>query len=320
MINWFKNRDRKISITVKGVNPQTDNEFKFYDFVSKEPDFTLKEWYKETKRRNIPFKIEYENAIKQKIKTGEFRNPINFREYFGLDFDFIAIDFETANEQRISACALGVVYIKNDTIVNEEYYYLKPPQGQDFKQRYIDIHGITPEDVEDYETFDYYWNSGLNDYFNNNLIIFHNASMDLSILRQLFELYKITDFDIDYLDTMHLASNLGLPKKIAELAEFLNIEINEHHNPVEDAKLCAHIFADLSDREFDYNKIIYKLVYQDTFSEIEKYHEMITSMKDTYENTDEIVSKYLISSEELKNLEIHQKGFLFTGDMKIPRY
>ena len=75
--------------------------------------------------------------------------------------------------------------------------------------------------------------------------------MDLSILRQLFELYKITDFDIDYLDTMNLASNLGLPKKIAELAEFLNLEITEHHNPVEDAKLCAHIFADLSDREFD---------------------------------------------------------------------
>jgi len=213
MINWFKNRNKKVSITVKGVNPQTENEFKFYDFVSKEPVFTLEEWYKETKRRNIPFKIEYENAIKQKIKTGEFHNPINFREYFGLDFDFIAIDFETANEKRISACALGIVFVKNDTIVNEEYYYIKPPQGQVFKPRYIDIHGITPEDVEDYDYFDHYWDGGLKDYFNNNLIIFHNASMDLSILRQLFELYKITDFDIDYLDTMNLASHLGMSKK-----------------------------------------------------------------------------------------------------------
>lgn len=43
-------------------------------------------------------------------------------------------------------------------------------------------------------------------------------------------------------------------------------------------------------------------MYQDTFSELEKYHQMMTSMKDTYENTDEIVSKYLIPNQELKNL------------------
>jgi DNA polymerase-3 subunit epsilon len=79
MMNWFKNRNEKISVTVNGVHPQTDNEFKFYEFVSKEPVFTLTEWYKETKRKNIPFKSEYENAIKQKIKTGKFYNPINFR-------------------------------------------------------------------------------------------------------------------------------------------------------------------------------------------------------------------------------------------------
>lgn len=319
-MNWFKKRNEKIPVTVSGVHPQTENEFRFYEFVSKEPVTTLKEWYKKVKQENIPFKNEYENAIKQKIKTGNFFNPINFREYFGLDFDFIAIDFETANEKRISACALGIVFVKNDSIVNEEYYYIKPPKGQDFKQRNIDIHGIIPEDVKNSESFDYYWKSGLNEYFNNNLIVFHNASMDLSILRQLFELYKISDFDIDYLDTMNLASYLGMPKRLTELANVLDIDVKEHHNPVEDAKVCAYVFADLSDRDFDYKKIIYKLSYQDYLAEFKKHTQIMNSMNNTYENCDEIVSKYLVQPLELCRVIIPNNTFLFTGDLKIPRY
>jgi DNA polymerase-3 subunit epsilon len=211
------------------------------------------------------------------------------------------------------------VYVKNDTIVNEEHYYIKPPKGQDFKQRYIDIHGITPADVEDSENFDHYWMNGLNDYFNNNLIIFHNASMDLSILRQLFELYQISDFDIEYLDTMNLASYLGLPKKIIELAEILDIKVINHHNPVEDAKLCAHVFAELRDREFDCNKIKYKLSYQDTFVEIKQYAEILATLTDTYEDCDKIVSRYLVQPSQIRNVIIPQNAFLITGDLRIPR-
>jgi len=319
-MNWFKKRNEKISVTISGVNPQTDNEFKFYEFVSSEPANTLEAWYKKAKQENIRFKKEYEKAIKKKIKTGTFYNPINFRDYFGLDFDFIAIDFETANEKRISACALGIVFVKNNSIVNEEYYYIKPPKEQRFKPKHIRIHGITPEDVENSESFDYYWKNGIDEYFNNNLIVFHNASMDLSILRQLFELHKISDFDIDYLDTMNLASYCGMPKKLTELANVLDIEIIEHHNPVEDAKICAHIFANLSEMDFDYKKIIYKLSYQDYLSELKKVTQELNSMKETYEDCDEIVSKYLLKASELCEIIIPNNAFLFTGDLKIPRY
>jgi len=41
---------------------------------------------------------------------------------------FLAIDFETANYSRTSACALGMVFVKNKRIVADEYYLIQPPQ------------------------------------------------------------------------------------------------------------------------------------------------------------------------------------------------
>lgn len=55
--------------------------------------------------------------------------------------DFIAIDFETANSSRSSACALGLVEVK-DGVITAEHSWLIDPQ-QRFDGMNISIHGIT---------------------------------------------------------------------------------------------------------------------------------------------------------------------------------
>ena len=40
--------------------------------------------------------------------------------------DFVAIDFETANEKRNSACSIGLTVVKNNKIVEEKYFLIKP--------------------------------------------------------------------------------------------------------------------------------------------------------------------------------------------------
>lgn len=319
MINWFRKK-KKTKVSIQGVHPQTDNEFKFYEFVAKENPFLLKEWYKVAKRIGLEFKPEYEKAVKVKIKTGEFRNPINFKEYFGLNFDFIAIDFETANAKRISACALGIVFVKNEFIVHEELHYIKPPKDQMFNDRHIGIHGITPNMVANSESFEHYWKAGLNEYFNNNLIVFHNASMDLSILRQLFEHHQIEDYDINYLDTMNLASHNNLPGKIVELANHYGLEIIDHHNPVEDAKLCANVFINLVEEPFDHNKLIYQLKHAVEIEEMEKYYEIRKPDDETCEDLKLVIDRYLLSKSEIVDFSILDSAFLFTGLMRIPRH
>ena len=40
--------------------------------------------------------------------------------------NFVAIDFETANEKRTSACSIGIVEVKNGEIINTEHIFFKP--------------------------------------------------------------------------------------------------------------------------------------------------------------------------------------------------
>lgn len=318
MFNWFKKKEKienPIEISVSGINPQTENEFLFYNFVELTFAPHLQKWYEKAKANGIQFKPQYEQAIKQKITTSEFKNPHSFPEYFDSKFDHIVIDFETANQNRVSACALGLVFIKNDRVAFQTSFHIKPPETEKFSNRNIGIHGITAEDVDYEMTFDELWEFELSKYFNQNLIVFHNASMDLSVLKNLFEHYSISDFNIKYLDTMQLAEKTGNSKKLAELAEKFDIEYIDKHNPEQDAKVCAYVFGELAELYPDYESLIKTL----SFGEIQ---EKITRQKETAEiknqNLD-YVQAYSLKDGELEKIDIKDKGFIFTGEITTDR-
>ena len=71
-------------------------------------------------------------------------------------FDFIAIDFETANSSMGSACSMGLAFVLNNEIVDTKYYLIQPPLLE-FDISNIEIHGITAEMVKDAPTFDEVW-------------------------------------------------------------------------------------------------------------------------------------------------------------------
>jgi len=41
--------------------------------------------------------------------------------------NFAAIDFETANGKRSSACSIGIVEVKGGKVVNKKHLLIKPP-------------------------------------------------------------------------------------------------------------------------------------------------------------------------------------------------
>src|SRR4051812_33290841 len=67
---------------------------------------------------------------------------------------FVAIDFETADEQRDSACALAMVCVQDDEIVERRYCLIRPPRRQ-FVFSYV--HGITWKDVASQPSFGELW-------------------------------------------------------------------------------------------------------------------------------------------------------------------
>jgi DNA polymerase-3 subunit epsilon len=66
-----------------------------------------------------------------------------------VPLDFTAIDFETANGDSASACAVGLVKVRNGKIVDSYSSLINPPTGWwDFHPGNIRVHGIYPKDVE----------------------------------------------------------------------------------------------------------------------------------------------------------------------------
>ena len=60
--------------------------------------------------------------------------------------DFVALDFETANKFKNSACSLAVITVKDGQITKKAYSLIKPP-FMSFDDDCIEIHGIQPKDV-----------------------------------------------------------------------------------------------------------------------------------------------------------------------------
>ena len=55
--------------------------------------------------------------LKSAITPQENKNDITLKNFVSKKLDFIAIDFETANSNRVSACAIGVSLVVESKIV-----------------------------------------------------------------------------------------------------------------------------------------------------------------------------------------------------------
>jgi DNA polymerase-3 subunit epsilon len=72
------------------------------------------------------------------------------------DNSFTAIDFETAHGKRYSICQVGLVRVENGMIKDQLSILVQPPKNF-YWDRFIDIHGITPERTAKEPTFDKGW-------------------------------------------------------------------------------------------------------------------------------------------------------------------
>ena len=155
--------------------------------------------------------------------------------------DWIAIDFETANENRNSACSMGLAHVRNREIVKSETFLIRPPELY-FNPFNISIHGITEQDVADKPTFVQLWNV-LQYLFEGKVLVAHNASFDMSVLRYVMDTYNIPYPKLNYFCTCVIAKkvwpNLN-SHSLHTVADYLGIVFN-HHDAEEDAIACAKI-------------------------------------------------------------------------------
>jgi len=155
--------------------------------------------------------------------------------------DFVAIDFETATADRASACAVGVVAVSDDEIV-DRFSSLIRPSSLEFSPRNVAIHGITPDQVAEAPAFAELWPE-LAKRIGKGPLVAHNAAFDMNVLTRCLDHAALDWAGGLSACTLEMARALlpGLPNhKLTTLATLFGITI-VHHDPVEDALACARI-------------------------------------------------------------------------------
>lgn len=156
---------------------------------------------------------------------------------------FVAIDFETANSNRASACQVGIVKFVDGEIVGVFDTLITPhPSMDDFDYYNSQVHGIAKSDLNDAPTFPDVWDF-ISDFIGSETLVAHNAGFDMSVLRGLFELYGIRSTEYAYLCTMMLARNLVKPAELnlKFVAKIMNVDLTRHHNALDDASAAGGI-------------------------------------------------------------------------------
>jgi len=157
---------------------------------------------------------------------------------------FTAIDFETANSNSGSICAVGLAVVANDTIVEKNYWLVRPHRDMDYFDPFnIMIHGITPSMVRDADTFDSLYASEILPRIGGTVIAAHNASFDMSALRHVLDAYRIEYPTSRYICTCKASQKTWTDlenHKLDTVAEHLHFSF-QHHNALEDAMACAYI-------------------------------------------------------------------------------
>ncbi len=154
-----------------------------------------------------------------------------------------AIDFETANTDPASICAVGIS-VYDDGVLEEPYYTLIRPEANVGRFLYgnVMIHGIHPEDVEDAPDFDQVYKEIL-PYFEDAIVCAHNANFDMGCLRAAcLNTGKKVPL-IEYFDTLRL-SRMAFPymphHRLNDMCELMKVKL-DHHNASSDANGCLMI-------------------------------------------------------------------------------
>lgn len=152
---------------------------------------------------------------------------------------FVAIDFETADSQRDSACAVALVRVENGAIVSRAHRLIRPPRTQ-FEFSYL--HGIEWAHVKDEPNFGGVWRDLAPMLTGAKFLAAHNAPFDRGVLEECCRVARIAPPRLRFECTVQLARRTWriYPTKLPNVCEALGIPL-KHHEALSDAEACARI-------------------------------------------------------------------------------
>ena len=155
-----------------------------------------------------------------------------------MGLDFVAVDFETANSDPTSACAIGLAVVRSGCLTESTSYLIRPFSP---KFTFSYLHGITWDDVRDAPTFCELWES-VRVRLSSDILVAHNAVFDKSVLLACLRYYDIQYQMNTFVCSMQLAKKaFGFRRlKLDHVCKQLKINLR-HHDAGSDAQAAAQI-------------------------------------------------------------------------------
>lgn len=233
--------------------------------------------------------------------------------------DFVAIDFETANEKRNSACAIGLTTVRSGKIVDTFSRLIRPPELR-FSFWNSKVHGLTENDVKDSPTFAELWPEVL-PLLENQLVVAHNASFDISVLRYSLHAVSAPIPRLTYLCSVHVARCVWpdlVSHSLGFLADLLGISL-DHHDAGSDSRASAEIILRSVQKAQATSVINLANTFDIRLGELYSAEEWLPSSAPSFRSNRETVEIDLPKGFDISSHDFFGRNIAITGELKMFR-
>jgi DNA polymerase-3 subunit epsilon len=157
--------------------------------------------------------------------------------------DFVAIDFETANENRSSVCSVGVVIVRNGQITESIYRLIRPTPNY-YSRFCTAVHGMTHSDTANAAGFPAVW-AEVAPKIAGLPLVAHNSPFDEGCLRAAHKACNMGYPGYTFYCTCRASRQTfgsSLPNhRLHTVAARCGYSLKNHHHALADAEACAWI-------------------------------------------------------------------------------
>lgn len=168
--------------------------------------------------------------------------------------NYIAIDFETANYFKNSACSVGLVRFIDGKETDSVYSLIHPAKMYFIPEWTETIHHISYDDVRDKPYFPEVWDTIVMPFINktpNIPLVAHNGNMfDIPVIKDCCCYYGIEVPKLEYFDSLIVARKTWPDlesHRLTALGEYFKIEYIAH-DALEDSRTCGQIIKFAADK------------------------------------------------------------------------
>ena len=153
---------------------------------------------------------------------------------------YVAFDVETPNRYNNRMSAIGITVVEDGAIIDDFFSYVDPEQSFDWFN--TQLTGISEETVADAPMFPSLWDQ-IEPFMSSGILVAHNASFDLGVLRKCLCWYGIKWRDsVKGICTVRMGRRVkpGISHKLDDLCRYYGLCL-DHHHADSDSRACAEL-------------------------------------------------------------------------------